>query len=94
MTFNLTQVQDAVETNFNVDCIDHFKECLICDFDDEVAPRVRVILTAEWDYRSTQGIHLHNIENESDLIFEIGRALNECFRSGFTNIWIHQGGAQ
>jgi len=91
MKFTIDQVKEAVEVNFNADYIEEFKEYIVCDFDDEVAPRVRIVLVNdETKYRFIQGLHLQNLESETDLDFEIGQALNECFRSGWNNIWIHQ----
>lgn len=98
MRFTVEQLIEAVEVNFNAENIEQFESCIICDFaaDDWESDlqQVRIVLVpSEREYKSACGIHLRQLDDESDLIHHIGDALNECFRSGFTNIWVHQKGA-
>lgn len=92
MNLNQETVMVAVEKTMNFeDCFNTSSGRLIFVFDGyEELTEIEIVPNASADQMSRQGIHLTSIEDETDLAFRLGDALETCFRDGFTTIYIHE----
>lgn len=52
---------------------------------------IRVIRTVGQAHESNVGIHLHSLEDLSELEYHLVDAVNTCFKDGFDVIYIHDG---
>lgn len=87
------QISEAIETSYNFEDVFKTKSGrLIYVFDDlDGLIEVEIVPNATPDQAGLMGVHLTEIENETDLQFRLSSALHDCFRDGFGTIYLHSG---